>query len=648
MRGDRIIDPLKYLVKTVCIFSFIAGSLNAQSVVEKRTDDHLQLWLEAEAGDIHAPMRIWSDNDASGGQYIEVQSGNNNLNFAPKDGRIMYHFNLKQAGIYKVWGRVIAAMHDEDAFWVQMDDDKWIKWKGIAIGCDWHWDEVHDHDNNDQVMQYNLGAGQHTLTFTYCMDQTRLDKILITNDLDYVPTEIGPRATAIFEADPLTPLQGTEVAFSASASFSTEGRVASYKWDFGDGGSTSGAKVRHTFAGEGAYNVNLIVQDESGLTGAFTKQVKFFADAPVEEFEYTPLPPHAGESVIFDASHSFDPGGKIVSYKWDFGDGKSGNGTQIEHKYADRGEHSVVLTVADDQGNTATKSHVVTFIPLQPKKVIFETDMCLDVDDVGALSIIHAMQNKGEAELLAVCFNEAHPGAAAAIDAINTWYGRGDIPVGIYKGELANPDFSAYLDSVATFPHDLDQAHAPSALEVYKRVLSAQPDNSVTIISVGFTNNLNDLLNAEPNLVARKVKELVMMAGMNNDGFNLVRHNLVGASENVIKNWPSPIVISQPGGSIHTGKRLLDAPPGDPVRAAFYHFFGEQFCGRPSWDEMATLYAVRGLSDYFIRETSGTGSLPNGYTWQMKPGSRSFLRTNLPNEAFVKIIEDLMLAPPMK
>ncbi|NQT24808.1 PKD domain-containing protein [candidate division KSB1 bacterium] len=278
----------------------------------------------------------------------------------------------------------------------------------------------------------------------------------------------------------------------------------------------------------------------------------------------------------------------------------------------------------------------------EAKKIIYETDMCADVDDAGGLAILHAMANNGEVEILAVCFNEVHPDGVAAIDAMNTWYARGDIPVGIYRGNLSNPDGSGYLGYVADFPHDLEDADAPSALEVYRQVLAAQPDSSVTIVSVGFTNNLNDLLIAEPELVAQKVKELVQMAGVWNDGFNLVRHNLVSVSQNVIENWPSPLVISQEGGNIYTGDNYQYAPEENPYREAFYRYFGSNFNGRSSWDEMAVLYGVRGLSSYFSEETSGTGRLPNGYVWQMQSGFRSYLTNRLSNSNYEQIIEDLM------
>ncbi|MCD6321571.1 MAG: nucleoside hydrolase, partial [Clostridiales bacterium] len=281
------------------------------------------------------------------------------------------------------------------------------------------------------------------------------------------------------------------------------------------------------------------------------------------------------------------------------------------------------------------------------KKIIYETDMCADVDDVGGLAILHALENNGEAEILAVCFNEVHSYGAAAIDAINTWYGRGNIPVGIYKGQLDHPHGSGYLEHVAEFPHDLESSDAPSALDVYRQVLAEQPDSSVTIVSVGFMNNIDDLLTAEPDLVAQKVKELVQMAGVYNDGFNLVQHNLVSVSENVIRNWPTTLVISQEGGSIYTGDNLQNAPEENPVREAFYRYFGNEFNSRSSWDEMAVLYGVRGLSSYFNEITSGTGSLSNGYIWQMEPGFRSYLSNRLSNPSYVRIIEELMNQLPI-
>jgi hypothetical protein len=284
----------------------------------------------------------------------------------------------------------------------------------------------------------------------------------------------------------------------------------------------------------------------------------------------------------------------------------------------------------------------------QAKKIILETNMCADVDDVGALAMIHALQNRGETELLAVCLNEVHPSGAAAIDAINTWYGRGNIPVGIYKDSLPEPDSSKYLDDLTRFPHDLDSESALSALEVYRQVLAKQPDKSVTIISVGFMNNLDDLLRNEPDLVAKKVKELVIMGVAYNDGHNLVAHNTVTASQNVVENWPSPVVFHHLGGDIMTGLGLEATPAENPVREAYYKFFDSNFRHRPSWDPITVLYGVRGVSNYFTKSDTGMGLLPNGFKWELKSRNHSNLEALLPTDSYSKIIEDLMVEFPMK
>ena len=283
-----------------------------------------------------------------------------------------------------------------------------------------------------------------------------------------------------------------------------------------------------------------------------------------------------------------------------------------------------------------------------PKKIIFETDMCFDVDDVGALAVLHTLADSGEAEILAISFNEVHPNGANAIRAINTWYNRGEIPIGVYKGDLANPDKSKYLDSLANFPHNRSSIELPSSLELYLQVLAEQPDNSVTIISVGFLNNLYDLLKADPKLIEQKVAELVVMAGLVNDNFNTVRHDLVDKTEEVIRKWPTRLVISQHGGSVRTGAKLADAPAENPVREAYYQWFNGQYKGRASWDQVAVLYGVRGLGDYFTEVTEGSGRLLNGFEWKMKPGFRSYLDPKLSDSEFIEIIENLMVKPPRR
>ena len=287
-----------------------------------------------------------------------------------------------------------------------------------------------------------------------------------------------------------------------------------------------------------------------------------------------------------------------------------------------------------------------TPVPDDPKGIILETDMTFDVDDVGALAVLHALADDGRARILAVNYNEVHKSGAGAIDAINTWYGRADIPIGVYRGELSGPDPSRYLDHVAAFPHRLPADGAPDALDVYRQVLKDQLDGSVTIVSVGFLNNLADLLRAEADLVAAKVELLVVMGGRHNDGFNLVRHGLVETTGEVIENWPTPLAISDYGGRVRTGSALADTPAGNPVREAYFRWFSGKFEGRSSWDQVAVLYGVYGAGDWFEDIASGTGSLRNGYSWQLKSGWRTYVGPKRSESELAGLIERLMAAPP--
>jgi len=618
----------------------LTNILMSQTVVVKELLNKDFLWIEAEAGDIKAPMLIHETEKASGGQYIEVRGGNNNIETAP-DGLAFYKFNVKNAGTYKIYGRVNINMHDEDAFWVKMDDENWIKWKGIEVGCKWHWDEVHDTQQNNQVMTFDLDAGPHILTLTYGMDQTRLDKWLITNDLEYIPAEPGPRAEAIITTNIKLPIINKSIQFDGSVSYSTEGKILLYNWDFGDGEKASGIKPNHTYNEVGEYSVKLIISDDTGLTSRVTKRVTVYNEEPVALFTYSPDRSKAKEVVTFDASESFNATGEIVKYMWDFGDGNYGEGTKVSHSFSNVGEYYTTLTITDNTGKTESKTRLVTIHSGVPKKIIYETDMCLDADDVGALAMLHGLANNNEVDLLAVGFNEVHPSGAAAIDAMNTWYGRGDIPVGVYKKDLPEPDLSFYLDSLLKFPHDLDQESALSGVEVYKNVLSKQPDKSVTIVSVGFIVNLYDLLKEDPDLIEKKVAELVIMGGPRGGGFNLGRHNTSSLTEYLLEHWPSPIVFSGSGTGILTAQGLENAPKENPIREAYYQFFNSNFCQRHSWDQMTVLYGVRGLSDYFE-------DLVDVDRWGLKPGMRLSLKTKMTKEEYAEIIEELMLVPPKK
>jgi len=81
--------------------------------------------------------------------------------------------------------------------------------------------------------------------------------------------------------------------------------------------------------------------------------------APSASFTVNPAQATVGQGILFDASGSTAPGGWIVSYNWDFGDGSGGAGVQAVHAYAAPGTYLVRLLVSDNQGRTAMGQQTV-------------------------------------------------------------------------------------------------------------------------------------------------------------------------------------------------------------------------------------------------------------------------------------------------
>lgn len=304
-------------------------------------------------------------------------------------------------------------------------------------------------------------------------------------------------------------------------------------------------------------------------------------------------------------------------------------------------------------------------LPDRPLPLILDTDMSGDCDDAGTLAMLHALADRGECELLAVVTNrrDLANASAAAVDAINTFYGRPDLAVGVGR----EPPTALQRTSLFTpalrdgFPHDaLPDDEMPDALDVYRTVLAAQPDGSVTICSVGALSTLAELCRREPELVQRKVARLVVMGGQfpprDAPETNIATHP--AAAAHVARAWPTEIVWQgfEVGDPVITGEALKDTPRANPVRRAYEaRRYGNRPAidgGQPSYDQAAALYAVRGADPELWREERG-GSVTvdeAGLTrWEAGTGGRHVLvHRACDPELLAQRIEALMTAPPAK
>lgn len=304
--------------------------------------------------------------------------------------------------------------------------------------------------------------------------------------------------------------------------------------------------------------------------------------------------------------------------------------------------------------------------PPAPVKIIFDTDLGPDYDDVGALAILHAMADSGKAEILATVSSNKHELVVPSIEVINTYFHRPDLPLGAPAGMGAAMGSSQHwADSItAKYEHTTKStSDAPDAVKVYRKILNENPDKSVTIVTVGFLTNLNDLLKSPPDeisnlsgreLIERKVTLLVSMAGHFPAGreFNVFIDS--AASEYVFENWPGEVIFTgfEIGREILTGLRLIQSPVrNNPVKDVFrisIPLSPDDANGRMSWDETAVIIAVYG-TDRFFDTKRGTiiVSEDGSNTWKDDPeGLHRYVLQKMPVDDFTRFIEDRMMHIP--
>ncbi|MFN7160395.1 MAG: PKD domain-containing protein [Candidatus Gracilibacteria bacterium] len=156
--------------------------------------------------------------------------------------------------------------------------------------------------------------------------------------------------TAIINADPLAGEAPLAVAFDASGSSYSKGSIGSYVWDFGDGTAPqiTGAQITHEFQSPGNYIVKLTVRTTDGTKTETTQAISVLEEQLLPIFTVSPESGQAPVTMTFDGSLSK---GKIISYRWDFGDGTAANEVKPVHRYNKAGNYDVTLRVQDKNGN---------------------------------------------------------------------------------------------------------------------------------------------------------------------------------------------------------------------------------------------------------------------------------------------------------
>jgi PKD repeat protein len=240
--------------------------------------------------------------------------------------------------------------------WVQFDGSSSSDSDGTVVSYAWNFGDGTTDSGVGVWHRFNT-PGTYIVTLTVTDDDAATDTM--TQAVQVGTSNQSP--VAAFSATPTNPMVNGWVQFNGSTSADTDGTIASYAWNFGDGSTGNGSQVWHRFTTSGTYIVTLTVTDNDGATDStsLAVQVGPSNQSPIAGFTFTPTVPQINAWVQFDGSSSADPDGSIAHYAWNFGDGTTDIGSTVWHRFASAGVYVVTLTVTDNDGATATSTQPV-------------------------------------------------------------------------------------------------------------------------------------------------------------------------------------------------------------------------------------------------------------------------------------------------
>ena len=286
----------------------------------------------------------------------------------------------------------------------------------------------------------------------------------------------------------------------------------------------------------------------------------------------------------------------------------------------------IVMSFFGCVNNTTTKERQTN---KKPEKVILDTDMGSDCDDVGALALVHEYANQGKVEILGVIYSSgAVPYGVGIIDAINKYYRHDNIPIGAnYDRSFGDPvdKMNAQIltkdTSVFHNKYILNRDVAEQT-QLNRKLLVTQNDNSVTYITIGHTKGLYDLIVSKPDsisnlsgieLVNQKIKKWVALGALNSSSkkityytkdWNFFSNGTAIYTKYLLEHFTKPIYFVDGGTNVMTGKSLENTIKGNIIRTAYKEWLWnvekktlkDQ---RPSWDLVTVYFAIEGTGEYF-------------------------------------------------
>ena len=291
--------------------------------------------------------------------------------------------------------------------------------------------------------------------------------------------------------------------------------------------------------------------------------------------------------------------------------------------------------------------------------IIYDTDMGSSTDDLFALEMLYRYHEQGRCRLLGIVVDRMGEDCAACADVMNTYFGHGDLPIALVRNGIENPsvwiDYKGlpgytHADGSPMFWHSVEDYSAlPDGWQLYRRLLAAEPDHSVRIVSVGFVTCLAQLLESPGDeysplsgveLVRQKVQCLYIQGGRfsvaDEGDYNFAQG--IDFAQSFFRLWPSEVdIVFSP---METGQMVeytpeqviadIDWTDIHPIKQVYMTCNCNT--GQKMWDPMTVINAVEGDSLFILSERGTVTILPNAET-PFTPSPTGNCRYQMPNDS---------------
>ena len=277
----------------------------------------------------------------------------------------------------------------------------------------------------------------------------------------------------------------------------------------------------------------------------------------------------------------------------------------------------------------------------QDVRIILDCDMGSSTDDLFALMMLHRYMDMQRCDLIGVIVDRMGRAHADIVDVVDTYYGHPDIPIGLEtQGQQEthvwipyhNLAYARTMEGEQMFKRTVsDEGSYMEGYKLYRKLLSGQPDHSVTIVSIGLVTTMARLLESGPDeyspldgveLIRAKVKNIYAMGGVFGDAVE-PDYNFLQAIDFSMKFFallPKEVdIVFSPG---EVGDPL-DYRPAQVIEDLYWTDFHPikwtyQYLncntGQKMWDPQAVINAVEGNERYNLSPRGWVTLTPRGET----------------------------------